>query len=66
MVYDETNTFKDAKQLDVQEITIYRTQYLLKGAGNFKDRQRIGSHRKMWAHKSVIAIKRPESGLPFV
>jgi len=39
MVYEESNTFKDAKQLDVQEMIIYRPQHQLKETNNFQDRQ---------------------------
>jgi len=42
MVCDGTNACKDAKQLDVQKMRIYRPQNRLKEAGSLKISQRSG------------------------
>ena len=48
-IYDETNARKDAKQLDEQNMTIYRPKnhLLINETGSFKDRQHLGWPRKM-------------------
>jgi len=51
-VFDETNTCKDAKRLDVKKKTIYRPQKHLKEVGSSKDRQRSGLLRNILAHKN--------------
>ena len=52
MVYFETNTRTDAKQLDIQKMTIYRPQTRFKETGSLKDRQRSVWPYKGLAHKS--------------
>jgi len=68
-VYGKTNTFKDAKHLDVSGMTIYRPQHDLKNLGVSRTDNVQVDPVKCWhikavillRHHDVIAIKRPET-----
>jgi len=61
MVYVEANTFKDAKQLDVQKMTIYCPQNHFKGQTMFRlTPLNVGTKNVILRHHDVILIKNPD------
>jgi len=53
MVYNETNTYKDAQQIDIQKMTICRPQIHLKETGIITDIVRLAP-LKCWHITTVI------------